>query len=392
MRANLRHGAFVAPFHQMHENPSLCLRRDFELVEHMDGLGFHEAWIGEHHSAGFETIASPELFIAAAAERTRHIRLGTGVVSLPYHHPLMVANRIVQLDHQTQGRVMFGVGPGLLASDALMLGIDPTVQRDRMAQALDAILRLMAGETVTETTDWYTLREARVHLLPYTRPSPEVAVASAVTPSGARVAGRYGLGMLCVAATDASGFSAMDSNWAIAREIAAEHGQRMEPARLRAVVPMHLAGSRDEARANVRYGLQPWIDYFNNNLPRIFVPQGVDPVDFVIDTGLGVIGTPDDAVAMIERLLGRQPDIGCILIQENNWAPWDQTRRSFELYARYVMPYFDGANDVRRWSYDWVSAHQGHLVERRNTATREMFEKHAADRAARPADPAVPGT
>jgi len=103
MTTNLRHGIFLAPFHQLHENPTLCLERDFELVELLDRLGFNEAWIGEHHSAGFETISSPELFIAAAAERTRHIRLGTGVISLPYHNPLMVANRMVQLDHMTAG-------------------------------------------------------------------------------------------------------------------------------------------------------------------------------------------------------------------------------------------------------------------------------------------------
>src|ERR1700754_1122622 len=186
MAVKLRHGVFMAPFHKMDENPTLLLQQDMQLVQLLDELGFHEAWITEHHSAGMETISSPELFIAAAAERTRNIRLGTGVVSLPYHNPLMVADRIVQLDHMTFGRIMFGVGPGLLASDALMLGIEPEVTRDRMAESLDVILRLFQGEVVTEETDWYTLREARLHLLPYTQPHPEVCVASAVTPSGGR--------------------------------------------------------------------------------------------------------------------------------------------------------------------------------------------------------------
>ena len=112
----MRFGIFIAPFHPLGENPHLALRRDLELVEWLDQLGYDEAWIGEHHSAGYEIIASPELFIAAAAERTRHIRLGTGVSSLPYHHPLMLADRIIQLDHMTRGRVMFGVGPGALPS------------------------------------------------------------------------------------------------------------------------------------------------------------------------------------------------------------------------------------------------------------------------------------
>src|SRR5271155_3771547 len=161
MTIKLRNGIFLAPFHPVDEDPTLCIQRDLELVDHLDRLGYEEAWIGEHHSAGFEIISSPELFIAAVAERTKRIRLGTGVVSLPYHNPLMTANRIIQLDHMTMGRVMFGAGPGLLASDAMMLGIDPLQQRDRMMQALDVILRLFRGESVTETTEWYTLKEAK---------------------------------------------------------------------------------------------------------------------------------------------------------------------------------------------------------------------------------------
>ena len=120
----LEHGLFIAPYHDIDESPTIALRRDLELVEHVDRLGFSEAWFGEHHSTGWETIGSPELMIAAAAELTKRIRLGTGVVSLPFHNPLMVANRIIQLDHMTMGRVMFGVGPGLLPTDAMMLGID----------------------------------------------------------------------------------------------------------------------------------------------------------------------------------------------------------------------------------------------------------------------------
>lgn len=114
-------GVFMAPFHRVGDNPSLALRRDLELIVALDELGYDEAWVGEHHSAGWELSADPALMIAAAAERTRHIKLGAGVVSLPYHQPLMVADRFVQLDHLTRGRVMLGVGPGALVSDAFML-------------------------------------------------------------------------------------------------------------------------------------------------------------------------------------------------------------------------------------------------------------------------------
>ena len=178
------------------------------------------------------------------------------MISLPYHNPLMTANRIIQLDHMTRGRVMFGAGPGLLASDALMLGIDPNTQRDRMAEALDVILRFFKGEIVTEKTDWYTFVNARAHLLPYTKPHPEVAVVSAVTPSGGRLAGKYDLSMICVAATNPFGYDALDANWKIANDIAAEHGRTMDPARLRLVGPMHIAETRAKALRELQVRLR----------------------------------------------------------------------------------------------------------------------------------------
>jgi limonene 1,2-monooxygenase len=379
MTVRLRHGVFMAPFHKMNENPTLLFQQDLRLMELLDELGFHEAWIGEHHSAGMETIASPELFIAAAAERTTSLRFGTGVVSLPYHNPLMVADRIVQLDHMTRGRVMFGVGPGLLASDALMLGIDPSVQRDRMGEALDVILRLFRGDAVTEKTDWYELVEARLHLPPYSDPHPEVCVASAVTPSGGRLAGKYDLGMLCVAAGEHAGFDALDVNWRIAGEVAAEHGRAMDPNRLRLVVGMHLAETREEAMEQAHHGLKEQIDYLNNNMPRMFIPEGVDPVEWYIENDVGVIGTPDDAIARIERLYRKMPEFGAVLLNAHDWATWENTKKSYELYARYVIPHFEGYNKPRQDSYRWVTRHQAELTDKRKAAAKAMFDRHEAE-------------
>ncbi len=301
----LRAGIFLAPFHPVDEDPTEALHRDLELVRFLDRIGYDEAWIGEHHSGGFEIIASPELFIAAAAERTARIRLGTGVVSLPYHNPFMVADRIIQLDHMTRGRVMLGVGPGLLPSDAFMLGIEVAKQRDRMVEGLDVLLRLMRGEVVTEKTEWYDLRNARCQLRPYTKPHPEVAVASSVTPSGGKAAGKYDLGLLCVAATVAEGYDALDVNWRVANEVAARHGRQMDSRRLRLVGPMHLAETREQARADVRYGLAKWVDYFARINPLSGMQDllsGGDPADKLVESGRAVIGTPEDAIRQIERL------------------------------------------------------------------------------------------
>ncbi len=377
----LRAGIFLAPFHPLDEDPTEALHRDLELVEFLDRIGFDEAWIGEHHSGGFEIIASPELFIAAAATRTRRIKLGTGVVSLPYHNPLMVADRIIQLDHMTRGRVMFGVGPGLLPSDAFMLGIDVAQQRDRMMQGLDVILRLMRGETGTEKTEWYDLRGARCQLLPYSQPMPEVAVASSVTPSGGKAAGKYGLGMLCVAATVAQGYDALDVNWRVANEVAARRGGKMDPSRLRLVGPMHLAETREQARKDVRFGLDKWVDYFTTINPLIL--QGIegdgDIVDRMVSSGRAAIGTPDDAIAQIEKLEQKQGHFGAFLLLAHNWAPFEATKKSYELFVRHVLPRFNGANLGRQGSLGWVAAHSDEFMGAAVNAAMATIQKHAAE-------------
>ncbi|HEY6560529.1 MAG TPA: LLM class flavin-dependent oxidoreductase [Polyangiaceae bacterium] len=379
----LRAGIFLAPFHALDEDPTLALHRDLELVEWLDRLGYDEAWIGEHHSGGFEIIASPELFIAAAATRTEHIRLGTGVVSLPYHNPLMVADRILQLDHMTRGRVMFGVGPGLLPGDASMLGVEVAKQRDRMLEALDVILRLFRGEIVTEKTEWYDLREARCQLRPYSFPMPEVAVASSVTPSGGKAAGKYGLGMLCVAATVSQGYDALSTNWQIANQIAASRGGSMDPSRLRLVGPMHLASTREAARANVRFGLEKWADYYFkvNPVAAQEIPGEGDLVDRLMTSRRAVIGTPDDAIAQIERLEKKQGHFGAFLQLAHNWADFAATKQSYELFARYVLPRFNDSNRGRVESLDWTVAHGDELGGAAVSAAVATIQKHYEDMA-----------
>jgi len=379
---NLRHGIFLPPFHPNEEDPTQCLERDVELMVWLDRLGFHEAWIGEHHSAGYEIISSPEIFIAFAAERTRHIKFGTGVVSLPYHHPMMIADRIVQLDHMTRGRVMFGAGPGLLASDAIMMGIDPMTQRDRMAESLDAILRLFNGEVITEKTDWYTMEGCRLHLLPYTKPRPEVAVVSAVTPSGGRLAGKYGLSMICVAATNPFGYDALGSNWKIACDLAEADGRKMDANQLRLVGPMHIAETREQAFKNAKWGFERYLGYLNNNQPRFNVPTGQDALEWFVDNKFGVCGTPDDAIALIERLQAKQGEFGVFLHQAHNWADFEATKRSYELYSRYVMPHFSKQNRPRAASYQWCGDNRAEFGAKRNAAAKAMFDKHEAEQRA----------
>ena len=380
LRPRLRFGTFMAPFHPVAENPSISLERDRELVRWLDELGFDEAWIGEHHSAGYETIASPELFIADVAARTRQIRLGTGVVSLPYHQPLMVADRMMQLDHMTRGRAMLGVGPGLLPSDAMMLGIDPRNQRDMMAESLEAVVRLLRGEIVTMKTSWFELRDARLQLAPYSRPHLELAVAASVSPSGPRTAGRYGIGMLSPAATSTGGFSALAHHWGLVEETAREHGTTVSRANWRVAGPVHIAESREEARRDVRFGLPGWLYYFQKVVALPGVPEQGDAdycLDAMIDAGFVVCGTPDDLSAQIDRLEQQTGGFGVFLVTAHDWANREATHRSYDLIARYVMPRFQDANAWTRRSMEWVQDNRTPFLA---AATQGMLEAIQKDR------------
>jgi limonene 1,2-monooxygenase len=356
----LKFGIFLAPFHRLGENPTLAMARDMELIEWLDHLGFDEAWIGEHHSAGWETIASPEIFIAAAAERTRHIRLGSGVTSLPYHHPLMVANRFVQLDHMTRGRAMLGVGPGALPSDAYMMGIQPIDQRRRMDESLKAIMRLLrGGEPVTMKTDWFEMREARLHLAPYTDPHFPIAVASTLTPAGMVAAGKYGLGVLSLGAGIPGGPEALAGQWKIYEDTAAQNGITPDRRQWRIVVNMHVAEDDEEALRQVHAGeRRETVTYFEDTLGR---PPGRsdDPLRDGVKMGSTLVGSVETVTRGIERLIGfSKGGIGGVMFRAHEWASREQILKSYELFARYVMPRFQGSLDTIIASNEWARSNR----------------------------------
>lgn len=389
MSNRLRFGCFVAPFHPSDEDPSLMMHRDIELAAWMDQLGFDEFWMGEHHSGGWEINASPELFIAAAAQHTRHIKFGTGVSSLPYHHPFILADRLRQLDHLTRGRAMFGFGPGSLPSDAHMQGIPTAEVRDRMDESLDAVVRLLRGETVTESTSWYSLQEARLQLLSYNAGGDQLAVANQVSPTGARAAGRLGLGMLSIGATSTGAFNALASNWAIAEDLAKDHGQNVDRSNWRLVGPIHVAETREQARADVRGGLERWIDYFANvaALP-IAPPPGVA----LVGSGFAVIGTPDDCIGQINRLQEQSGGFGAFLNLHTPWANWQATKHSYELVARYVKPKINQINLNRQASEDWLRGNNDTFRGEMQAAVGARIASHAAEKGTEKLPPEIVAT
>jgi limonene 1,2-monooxygenase len=353
----MKFGIFMAPFHRVGENPTLALKRDLRLIETLDALGYDEAWIGEHHSFARELIADPVVFIAAAAERTRRIRLGTGVVSLPYHHPLMVADRMLQLDHMTEGRAMLGVGPGALTSDAYMMGIEPTSQRKRMAESLDAIMALLRAEApVDMETDWFTLRGARLQMASYSDPHLPVAVAATFTPSGPTAAGKHGAGLLSVAGANNEAF---ERTWGWVQEAAAESGRPVDRGQWRVVMPIHIAESKKEAFEDMRegYKLRAYVgDRLNQDLPAgnpLFGGLG-GSLEESAERGGAIVGSPDEAIAQIRVLQERSGGLGGVLGLAHEWAPTEKLERSAELFARYVAPRFQGQMETLEANRDWI--------------------------------------
>ncbi|WP_067692235.1 LLM class flavin-dependent oxidoreductase [Nocardia jejuensis] len=379
-----RFGFFIAPYHPLTGNPTLQIQRDLQMIELADELGYAEAWVGEHHSAGMEIISAPEVFLAAAAERTSAIRLGTGVNSLPYHQPMMLADRLCLLDHLTKGRVMMGIGPGQLASDASMMGVPQPRQRDMMHESMDVITRLLRGEVVSAKTDWFELDEARLQLLPYQRGGLEMAVASTISPSGAVLAGRHGAGLLSLAASDPSGYDALLPNWKIYEQTMTANGHAVDRDRWRLVAPMHIAETREQARREAEWGIGHLTEYIEKlsgmgvpweNTPAAAVEQWTGPGFPAF--GRATIGTPEDAIATIEALAQQSGGFGTFLMLALDIADRDATQRSMRLFAEHVIPHFTGANRPRVASLDWAGANSERLMSGMRAGVEAAFERHA---------------
>lgn len=357
--ARMKFGAFLAPHHPIGEHPMLQMRNDIKFAAHLDALGYDEFWVGEHHSTGWEVIASPEMFLAGVAEHTHRIRLGTGVVSLPYHHPFNVAQRMVQLDHMSGGRVIFGTGPGALPSDAHMLGIDPMTQRDRQDEAIGVIQRLFAGERVSHKSDWFTLQDARLQLFPLQEEMPIVA-ASSISPSGMTLAGKYGLGVLSIGSNSDAGLAALPTQWGFAEEAARKSGKTVDRKNWRVLMSWHIAETREQAIAESAQGLMHWHnEYTVGTLMRPGAAAFKTPEEAVEQTAFSpgaaaVIGTPDDLVAAIRKLHDSAGGFGVVLGFVHDWANRENTNRSWELVARYVIPEVQGLLEGYRTSRQYV--------------------------------------
>ncbi|MFE3099650.1 LLM class flavin-dependent oxidoreductase [Nocardia tengchongensis] len=386
---SMKFGTFLAPYHPLDADPALQLRRDIDLMEHLDHLGFDEAWMGEHHSTGAEIVPAPDVFIAAAAERTERLRFGTGVMSLPYHHPLVTVDRITQLDLQTRGRLIFGTGPGKIPLDAHMMGINPSDQRRRQGEALEAILALLRGEVVNMTTDWFTLRDARAQLPTYDPAGIEVATASTISPNGSVLAGQHGLSLLSLAASSPMGFEVLDRNWGVYEKACAEHGHVADRSRWRLVNPIFLAETREEAERAVSRRIGSMAAYVNRQTGEN--PAWADTPKGIIDQwrnenlgefGQAIIDTPDEAIARIEKLIEKTGGFGTMLVLHVDMASWEDTKRSYELFASEVIPHFKNRNRRREDSLQYAADNRELLIGQLVTAITKAHTDYYGEAAA----------
>jgi limonene 1,2-monooxygenase len=391
VRAGLKFGLFVAPYHIPGGNPTLQLDHDVRRARVIEDLGYDEIWYGEHHSNGVETIASPELMIAAAAQHTNRILLGTGVNSVPYHNPLILADRYLQLDHLTKGRFAAGLGPGQLESDIYMMGYKHDAMRDLMEESLRALVPLVRGETVTLEAGNFNLREARLQFGPYTPGGVEMALASVFTPTGVTLAGQYGMSILSLAAHDKRGHAVLKELWGMHEKSCAAHGNVPRRDRWRLCTIMHIAETREQARRDLEYNILQYQTLFEQLLTiKLPWPSPAAAVDYWIEQSLGVfgrpiIGTPEDGISAVEELIETTGGFGTLLLIEQHCASPQAQLKSLELIANCIFPHFKGTNKPREEAIAWLSEHQVELASDRAAAFDKALKKFGASEEARQA-------
>jgi limonene 1,2-monooxygenase len=268
-----------------------------------------------------------------------------------------------------------------------MLGIDPAVQRDRMEESLSVILQLLrSDEPVTHHGDWFTLENARLHLTPYTKPHPEVAVAAMISPSGPLAAGKHGCALLSIGATQRAGIDLLGQHWQVYEERAAECGNTADRSSWRLVVQVHVADSKEQAYKDVEYGLDDYYRYFREVAALPVVPDGSpnDLADQMNNSGAGVIGTPADLIVLIDELIEQSNGgFGTLLIQAHEWADPEATRRSYELISQFVMPHFQGSAVRPAESMRWVAENRPTFIGAAGGAIMSAIQKHAESKASK---------
>ena len=347
----MKFGFFMMPSHSNKDNPTLAFERDLQLIEYAESLGFDEFWVGEHHSAGWETIPSPDIFLAAAATRTKRIRLGTAVVNLPYHHPFDVAERMAFLDHLTWGRIMLGCGPGVLGPDIQLFGLDPVELRPMLNESTDIILKLFREDgLISYEGKYWQIKDMELQIKPYQQPYLPIYLVSSGSGNSIRVAAERGLPVISGVHT-LPGAMDISQQWPAYEQIAKDAGHSVSRDDWRmGNALIYLADSMEEAKRDIAEGaLYEIQNYpFKGGLKYAYEAYPDQPaeeitLDQIIEQRKWIIGDPDYCVSRIKELQELTGGFGGLLMLTIEWATPEKWHRSLELFARYVIPQFNGS-------------------------------------------------
>ncbi len=350
----------MMPLHHPSESPSLAFDRDIDLINYADELGYDEFWIGEHHSAGWETIPAPEMVLAKASATAKNIRLGTSVLSLPFHHPFHVAERMAFLDHLTKGRAMMGVGQCNLPPDIKLFNIPAGDLRTMMAESIEIIVRLLESpEPVSYEGKYWTIKDMVLQLRSFQQPRLPLAIATTGSRGNLELAGKHGMMLLTSLfkpPQPVPGTLPIGDQWAFVEDVARKNGKTVSRDNWRGVTYVHLADTKEKAWEEAGPGARRDQGYFagigaRGTQDHASTPSSPgagtkqeDPLDPFVAArnGRWIVGTPDDAIEQIEAVNKEAKGIGGMMITTHEWMPHHKIRHSMELLARYVMPHFRG--------------------------------------------------
>ncbi|MGH7263351.1 MAG: LLM class flavin-dependent oxidoreductase [Candidatus Rokuibacteriota bacterium] len=354
----MRLGYFTMPLHPPGSDPARTLADDLEQLVTLEGLGFEEAWVGEHFTAKWENIPCPDLFIAQALAMTRTMKLGTGVSCLPNHSPLMLAQRIAQLDQQARGRFLWGVGSGGFPGDFEMVGIDPKSgeHRELTREALDLVLSLWHDPKpgLYESKHWrFRVPEPQadialeLHLRPFQRPHPPIAVAGVSASSETLVlAGERGYIPMSINFVPPR---VLKTHWSSVEAGARQGGRVADRGTWRIARDVFIADTTAEARRQALAGpmARDWDGYF---FPLIRKTRGVEmlkadtampdaevTLEYLADH-IWIVGDPDEAAAKLRRLRDEVGGFGTLLVIGHEWEPREAWTRSMRLLVDEVLP------------------------------------------------------
>jgi limonene 1,2-monooxygenase len=374
-------GCFLPPFHNPSVSPHAALRHDIELCGLADDLGFDEIWLGEHHSSGWSTLSAPDMLIAAVARETRRIRFATGVIPLPYHHPLHVAERIVLLDHLTAGRAILGVGTGTYVHDMEMIGVDPDTIRAHFRAALEVVQALIDGETVDTTTPWFTAKKAVLQLRPL-RGSIETVVASSLSDAG--------IELLADTATTPTAHivppwgairPGMDKDpvGSLIERVEAYRNKAVGATRIRCNVFVHIADSAAAGIDELLTGFSALRRGLYRNILGMPIPDSPvahrKTLESLVDAGAFIIGDAATCTRMIRDLLDRLGDPVSLNFFVPEWISHKATCDQLTGIAHEILPALFGGSDGTAESMKLTAEEAGRQMKRRTEAMSNGGDK-----------------